>query len=191
VTEILDYVPGSFRVVRHVRPKLYCRACQTIAQAPAPSLPIRRGLAGPGLLAHVLVAKYCGHLPLHRQAEIYAREDIDLSRSTLADIVGQVVVFLRPLVDALARHVTASKRVHADDMVVPVLEPGFGRTRKARLWTYVRDDRPFECAVPPAMLYRYAPDRQGEHPRIICTRSKAFCRPMPMPGMTRSTAKVM
>jgi transposase len=84
VTEILDYVPGSFRVIRHVRPKLSCRTCETIAQAPAPSLPIRRGRADAGLLAHVLVAKYCDHLPLHRQAEIYAREDIDLSRSTLS-----------------------------------------------------------------------------------------------------------
>ena len=134
VTEILEYVPGSFRVVRHVRPKLSCRACQTIAQAPAPSLPIRRGRAGPGLLAHVLVAKYCDHLPLHRQAEIYAREDIDLSRSTLADMVGQVAALVRPLVDALAKHVMAGERVHADDTIVPVLEPGLGRTRKARLW---------------------------------------------------------
>jgi transposase len=165
VTEILDYVPGSFRVVRHVRPKLSCRACETIAQAPAPSLPIRRGRAGPGLLAHVLVAKYCDHLPLHRQAEIYAREDIDLSRSTLADMVGQVAALVRPLVDALAKHVMAGERVHADDTIVPVLEPGLGRARKARLWTYVRDDRPFGCADPPAVLYRYAPDRQGEHPQ--------------------------
>jgi transposase len=165
VTEILEYVPGSFRIIRHVRPKLSCRACETIAQAPAPSLPIRRGRAGAGLLAHVLVAKYCDHLPLHRQAEIYAREDIDLSRSTLADMVGQVAALVRPLVDALARHVMAGERVHADDTVVPVLEPGLGRTRKARLWTYVRDDRPFGCSDPPGVLYRYAPDRQGEHPQ--------------------------
>ncbi|MCW3474938.1 IS66 family transposase [Limobrevibacterium gyesilva] len=137
VTEILDYVPGSFRVIRHVRPKLSCRSCETIAQAPAPNLPIRRGRAGPGLLAHVLVGKYCDHLPLHRQAEIYAREDIDLSRSTLADMVGQVAALIRPLVDALAKHVMAGERVHADDTEVPVLEPGLGRTRKARLWTYL------------------------------------------------------
>lgn len=165
VTEILDYVPGSFRVIRHVRPKLSCRACETIAQAPAPSLPIRRGRAGAGLLAHVLVAKYCDHLPLHRQAEIYAREDIDLPRSTLADVVGQTARLVRPLVDALARHVMAGERVHADDTVVPVLEPGLGRTRTARFWTYVRDDRPFAGPAPPAALYRYSPDRKGEHPR--------------------------
>lgn len=165
VTEILDYVPGSFRVIRHVRPKLSCRACETIAQAPVPSLPICRGRAGAGLLAHVMVAKYCDHLPLHRQAEIYAREDIDLSRSTLADMVGQTARLVRPLVDALAQHVMAGDRVHADDTVVPVLAPGLGRTRTARLWTYVRDDRPFGSANPPAALYRYSPDRKGEHPR--------------------------
>ncbi|MBS0614378.1 MAG: IS66 family transposase [Proteobacteria bacterium] len=165
VTEILEYVPGAFRVIRHVRPKSSCRACETIAQAPAPSLPVARGRAGPGLLAHVLVAKYADHLPLHRQAEIYARAEIDLSRSTLADMVGQMVRLLRPLVDALGRHVMAGERVHADDTVVPVLEPGLGRTRTARLWTYVRDDRPFAGPAPPAVLYRYSGDRKGEHPR--------------------------
>jgi transposase len=165
VTELLDYVPGSFRVIRHVRPKLSCRSCETITQAPAPSLPIRRGRAGTGLLAHVLVSKYCDHLPLHRQAEIYAREDIDLSRSTMADMVGQSARLLRPLVDALGRHVMAGERVHADDTVVPVLEPGLGRTRTARLWVYVRDDRPFAGADPAAVFYRYTPDRKGEHPR--------------------------
>ena len=165
VTELLDYVPGSFRVIRHVRPKLSCRLCETITQAPAPSLPIRRGRAGTGLLAHVLVSKYCDHLPLHRQAEIYAREDIDLSRSTMADMVGQSARLLRPLVDALGRHVMAGDRVHADDTVVPVLEPGLGRTRTARLWVYVRDDRPFAGADPAAVFYRYTSDRKGEHPR--------------------------
>lgn len=125
----------------------------------------RSAAAGPGLLAHVLVAKYCDHLPLHRQAEIYAREDIDLPRSTLADMVGQTARLVRPLIDALARHVMAGARVHADDTVVPVLEPGLGKTRTARLWTYVRDDRPFAGRDPPAVLYRYSPDRRGEHPR--------------------------
>lgn len=165
VTEILDYVPGSFRVIRHLRPKLSCRNCETIAQAPAPNLPIRRGRAGAGLLAHVLVAKYSDHLPLHRQAEIYARDGIDLSRSTLADMVGQTAALIRPLIDAIAQHVMTGERVHADDTVVPVLEPGLGRTRTGRLWTYVRDDQPFAGPAPPAVLYRYTPDRKGEHPR--------------------------
>ena len=126
VTEVLDYVPGAFRVIRHVRPKLSCRGCESIAQAPAPSLPIQRGLAGPGLLAHVLVAKYCDHLPLYRQAEIYARDGIDLDRSTLADWVGQSARLMRPLVDAVGAHVMAAERVHADDTTVPVLDPGRG-----------------------------------------------------------------
>ena len=113
VTEVLDYVPGSFRVTRHVRPKLSCRGCEATAQAPAPCLPIHRGLAGPGLLAHVLVAKYADHLPLYRQAEIYARAGIDLDRSTLADWVGQTARLMRPLVEAVGLHVMTAERVHA------------------------------------------------------------------------------
>ena len=165
VTEVLDYVPGSFRVTRHVRPKLSCRSCETIAQAPVPSLPIERGLAGPGLLAHVLVAKYCDHLPLYRQAEIYARNGLDLDRSTLADWVGQTAALMRPLVEAVGAHVMTAERVHADDTTVPVLDPGRGKTKTGRLWCYVRDDRPFAGTAPPAVLYCYSPDRKGEHPR--------------------------
>jgi len=116
VTEVLDYVPGSFRVTRHVRPKLSCRGCETIAQAPAPSVQIHRGLAGPGVLAHVLVAKYCDHLPLYRQAEIYARAGIDLDRSTLADWVGQTARLMRPLVEAVGVHVMSAERVPAATM---------------------------------------------------------------------------
>ncbi len=165
VTEVLDYVPGTFRVIRHVRPKLSCRSCESIAQAPAPELPIRRGLAAAGMLAHVLVAKYCDHLPLYRQAEIYARNGVDLDRSTLADWVGQTAALVRPLVEAVDAHVMAAERVHADDTTVPVLEPGRGRTKTGRLWCYTRDDRPFAGQAPPAVLYRYSPDRKGEHPR--------------------------
>lgn len=165
VTEVLEYVPGSFHVVQHVRPKLSCRSCEAITQAPAPSLPIERGLAGPGLLAHVLVAKYCDHLPLYRQAEIYARAGIDLDRSTMADWVGQSARLLRPLVEAVGTHVMAAERVHADDTTVPVLDPGRGRTKTGRLWCYARDDRPFGGEAAPAVLYRYSPDRKAEHPR--------------------------
>ena len=165
VTEILEYVPGSFRVIRHVRPKFSCRLCESITQAPAPDLPIRRGLAGPGLLAHVLVAKFCDHLPLHRQAEQYARDGIDLDRSTLADWVGQSARLLDPLVAAVGAHVMAAERVHADDTTVPVLSPGRGKTRTGRLWCYVRDDGPFAGPAPRAVLYCYSPDRKGEHPR--------------------------
>ena len=187
VSEMLEYIPASFKVIRHVRPKMCCTRCDTIMQAPAPSRPIDRGLAGPGLLAHVLVSKYADHLPLYRQSEIYAREDIDLSRSTLADMVGQVAGLVRPLIDALSRYVMAGERVHGDDTEVPVLEPGLGRTRKARLWTYVRDGRPYGCADPPAILYRYSPDRKGAIHRSICAASRASCRPMAMADSPRST----
>lgn len=164
-TEVLDYVPGHFRVLRHVRPKCSCRACEAVAQAPAPSLPVARGRASAGLLAHVLVAKYADHLPLYRQCGIYAREGIELDRSTLADWVGQCAALLRPLVDALAAHVLAGTVVHADDTPVPVLAPGAGRTRTGRLWAYVRDERPWCGPAPPAVLYRYSPDRKADHPR--------------------------
>lgn len=167
VTEVLDWVPGRFRVVRHVRPKCSCRRCEAIAQAPAPSLPIRRGRAGPGLLAHVLVSKYADHAPLYRQAEILAREGVELSRSTLAGWVGQCAALLEPLVAALERHVTGGAVLHADDTPVPVLAPGTGtgKTKTGRLWAYVRDERPWAGDAPPAVLYRYTPDRKGEHPR--------------------------
>jgi len=148
-----------------VRPKLSCRCCEGIAQAPAPSLPIERGLAGPGLLAHVLVAKYADHQPLYRQAEIYARAGVDLDRSTLADWVGQTARLVRPLVEAVGVHVMAAERVHADDTMVPVLDPGRGKTKTGRLWCYARDDRPFAGNAPSAVLYCYSPDRRGEHPR--------------------------
>ncbi len=162
VSEVLEYVPEHFKVVRHVRPKLSCANCERIVQASAPSRPIARGLAGPGLLAHVLVAKYADHLPLYRQSQIYARQGIDLDRSTLADWVGDCSRLLTPLVDALGRYVIAAEKLHADDTPVPVLDPGRGKTRTGRLWTYVRDDRPSGSTDPPAVLFRYSPDRKGE-----------------------------
>ena len=164
VTEILDYIPGKFRVIRHVRPKYACRCCDAITQAPAPGLPTPRGRAAPGMLAHLLVSKYCDHLPLYRQSEIYARDGLDLDRSTLSDWVGQAVWLLQPIVDGIRNHVFAAEKIHADDTPVPVLEPGLGRTRTGRLWVYVRDDRPFCGPAPPAAVYFYSPDRRGEHP---------------------------
>jgi len=165
VSEMLEYVPSSFKVVRHVRPKLSCRGCERVVQAEAPSRPIDRGIPGPGLLAHVLVAKYADHLPLYRQSEIYAREGVDLDRSTLADWVGAASKLLRPLVEEVSRHVTAATKLHADDTPVPVLAPGNGKTKTGRLWTYVRDDRPANDPTPPAVWFAYTPDRKGEHPR--------------------------
>jgi len=133
-------------------------------QSPAPSRPIARGLAGPGLLAHVLVSKYADHLPLYRQSLIFARDGIDLDRSTLADWVGGASALLEPLVGALGRDVFAADKLHADDTPVPVLCPGRGTTRQGRLWTYVRDDRPAGSEDPPAVLLRYTPDRKAVHP---------------------------
>ena len=164
VAEMLEYVPASFRVIRHVRTKLSCTKCDCIVQAEAPSRPIERGLAGPGLLAHVLVSKYADHLPLYRQSEIYAREGVELERSTLADWVGGASKLLAPLVDILHRYVTAAGKLHADDTPVPVLAPGQGKTKTGRLWTYVRDDRPAGDNAPPAVWFTYSPDRKGEHP---------------------------
>jgi transposase len=165
VAEQLEYVQASFRVIRHVRPKLACSCCDAIVQAPAPSRPIERGIAGPGLLAHVLVAKYADHLPLYRQAVIYARDGVDLDRALLASWVGAASALLRPLVDAIRRHVLASAKLHADDTPIPVLAPGNGKTKTARLWTYVRDDRPSGDMTPPAVWFAYTPDRKGIHPQ--------------------------
>src|SRR5690606_16291188 len=149
IAEQLEYVPARFRVIRHVRPKFACARCEVIVQADAPSRPIARGLAGAGLLAHVLVSKYCDHLPLYRQSAIYAREGVELARSTLADWVGDSHGLLQPLVEAIRRHVLAAEKLHADDTPVPMLAPGNGKTRTARLWTYVRDDRPADNASAP------------------------------------------
>ncbi len=164
VTEVLDYVPGHFEVIRHVRPKYACHACDAITQAPPPPMPTPRGRATPATLAHLLVAKYCDHLPLYRQAEIYARDGVELDRSTLCDWVGQAAWLLDPVAAAIRRHVFAAEKVHGDDTTVPVLAPGLGRTKTGRLWVYVRDDRPFAGEAAPAAAYFYSPDRGGEHP---------------------------
>ena len=165
VSEQLEYVPASFKVIRQVRPKLACPCCETIVQCEAPSRTLLRGLAGPGLLAQVLIAKYADHQPLYRQSEIYAREGIDLSRSTLADWVGGCSALLGPLVERIAHHALSADVLHADDTPIPVLSPGKGKTATARLWTYVRDGRPAADETPPAVLFRYTPDRKGEHPQ--------------------------
>jgi transposase len=174
VTEILDYVPGRFEVIRHVRPALSCRRCEAMTQAPMPALPIERGRPGPGLLAHVLVGKYCDHLPLYRQSGIYAREGVELDRATLAFWVGKVVWLVQPLIEAIGEHVMAAEKLHADDTPVPVLAPGLGRTKTGRLWVYLRDERPHGGIGPPAVLYRYTPDRKGEHPRAHLATFRGF-----------------
>ena len=160
VAEVLEIVPARFKVIRHVRPKYTCAKCQTIVKAPAPGRPIARGLAGTGLLAHVLVSKYADHLPLYRQSEIYARDGVELERSSLAGMVGGAAALLEPLLGALQCHVLAADKLLGDDTPVPVLAPGKGRTKTGRLWVYVRDERPYQdCRVtgtsPPAVWFQY------------------------------------
>jgi len=164
VSEQLEYVPSSFRVIRHVRPKYSCKCCNTIVQASAPSRPILRSYAGPGLLAHVAVAKFCDHLPLYRQSQIYSREGVALERSTLADWVGQICHLLRPLNDALQVYVLDASKIHGDDTPVPVLQPGRKSTKLGRLWGYLRDDRSAGDDTPPAVWFSYTPDRKGKWP---------------------------
>src|ERR1700739_562720 len=165
VSEILEYVPASLKVIQYIRPKLACACCDRIVQPVAPSRPIARGIAGPGLLAHVLVSKYCDHLPLYRQSQIYAPQGTELDRSTLADWVGGARALLEPLVGAIGRYALGAYKLHGDDTPVPVLCPGRATTKQGRLWTYVRDDRPAGSADPPAVFFRYSPDRKGERPR--------------------------
>jgi transposase len=174
ISEVLDYIPGRFEVIRHIRPAYSCRVCESMVQMPMPSLPIERGRPSPGLLAHILVAKYCDHLPLYRQAGIYARAGVDLDRAAMANWVGKAVWIAAPLVAAIGDHVMAAAALHGDDTPVPVLAPGTGKTKTGRLWVYLRDERPYAGPAPPTVLYRYSPDRKGEHPRRHLARFRGF-----------------
>ena len=164
VSEMLDFVPARLRVLRIRRPKYGCRLCGTIHQAPAPDRPIAKGMVSPGLLAHVLVSKYCDHTPLYRQAQIFARHGVGIDRSTLANWVGGACWWLEPLQRRLAAHVFGSGKIFADDTPIPVLDPGRGRTKTGRLWVYTRDDRPWGGPDPPAAIYFYSSDRKAERP---------------------------
>jgi len=162
ITETLDVVPRQLFITQHVREKFSCRACETITQPPAPFHAIARGFAGPSLLAMILVDKYADHQPLNRQSDQFAREGVELSVSTMADHVGACAASLMPLYDLIKAHVFAAERIHGDDTTVPVLAKV--KTRTGRLWTYVRDDRPFGGKAAPAAVFFYSPDRGGEHP---------------------------
>lgn len=164
VTEELEYVPGRFVVKRIVRPRLACTCCEVIHQSPLPSRPIEKGRPGPGLLAHVLISKYADHLPLYRQSQIFAREGIELERSTLAGWVGQATALLELLAEAVGKHVRAGPALFADDTAVPLQAPGMKKTKTARVWAYVRDERPWAGPAPPAAWYRFTVDRKGKHP---------------------------
>jgi transposase len=173
-SEMLDWVPAQLRVVRIRRPKYGCRACGTIHQVAAPERPIAKGLATPGLIAQVLVSKYCDHTPLYRQAQILARHGVRIERSTLASWVGGACWWLEPLQARLAAHVFASTKLFADDTSIPVLDPGRGRTKTGRLWVYVRDDRPWAGPDPPAAVYFYSPDRKAERPAAHLERFRGI-----------------
>ncbi len=163
VTSTLEVIPRQWKVIQTVREKFSCRDCEKITQPPAPFHVVPRGWAGPSFLAMLLFEKYSQHQPLNRQADRFAREGVPLSISTLADQVGAAAFALMPIYKRIERHVLAAERLHGDDTTVPVMAKG--KTDTARLWTYVRDDRPFAGADPPAALFHYSRDRRGEHPR--------------------------
>jgi transposase len=163
--ERLDIVPAQFRVLVVRRPKYGCRACENVVvQAPAPARLIEGGLPTEGTVAQVLVSKYADHLPLYRQAQIYARQGVELDRSTLADWVGRAAFMLRPIHERLLRALKASAKLFADETTAPVLDPGRGRTKLGQLWAYARDDRPWGGTDPPGVVFVYAPDRKAERP---------------------------
>jgi transposase len=163
ITETLEVIPKSWKVIQHVREKFTCRDCEKISQAPAPFHVIARGWAGPSLLAMVLFEKFGQHQPLNRQAERYAKEGVPISLSTLADQVGGCTVALMPLFKRIEAHVLSAERLHGDDTKVPVLAKG--KTDTGRIWVYVRDDKPFGGPAPPAAAFYYSRDRAGEHPQ--------------------------
>ena len=165
VTEELEYVPGRFVVRRILRPRMACTCCETFAQAPLPSRPIERGRPGPGLLAHVLIGKYCDHLPLDRQSKIFAREKVNLHRTTLTDWVGRSTALLEPLANHIGKLVRAGPALFADDTPVKLqTRTRIKKTKTARLWSYVRDERPWCGEAPPCAWYQFSVDRKGEHP---------------------------
>jgi transposase len=166
VAEMLDIVPAVYQVKVIRRPRYGCRGCEgAVVQAPAPERPVTGGIATEAVLAQVLVSKYSDHLPLYRQAQIFTRHGIDLDRSTLANWVGRACWWLRPLAELLQDSILSSPKIFADDTPVPVLDPGRGRTKTGRLWSYARDDRPWQGPLPPAVAYVYSENRQGAHPQ--------------------------
>ena len=166
VSERLDILPAQFRVLVTRRPKYACRSCEeVVAQAPAPARLIEGGIPTEATVAQVLVSKYADHLPLYRQAQIYARQGVNLDRSTLADWVGRAAWHLKPVYARLLAHLRASTKLFADETTAPVLDPGRGRTKTGQLWAYARDDRPWGGTDPPAVAYVYAPDRKSERPQ--------------------------
>jgi transposase len=189
VSEMLDWVPATLRVIRIRRPKYACRRCETVVQAAAPDRVIAGGLASPALLAHVLISKYCDHLPLYRQSQIFARQGVDLERSTLAGWVGGACWWLEALHDRLSAAVLSSNQLFADDTPLPVLDPGRQRTKTGRLWVYVRDQRGWAGSDPPAAFYVYEPDRRAARPKAHLDAFKGILQVDGYAGFEQVTGK--
>ena len=185
VSETLEYVPGRFVVVRHVRPKNACNSCDAIVQAPAPNRVIPRGIPGPKLLAHVAISKFADHLPLYRQSEIYEREGMPLSRSTMAGWMGKTAFLLQAIVDKIQDHVLSSPKIHGDDTTLKVLEPGKGKSKTGRLWVNVRDNRKWSPNDPPAIFFKYSPNRKAEHPEQHLKNYSGYLQADAYPGYNR------
>ncbi len=165
VTEVLEKIPARLKVIQHVRPKYACRLCERVFQAPAPELPIEKGRPGPGLLAHIAVSKYCDGMPLYRQSVILEREGVDIDRATMAEWMGHVAWWVRPLAELIGSTVMAQSVIWTDDTPIRTLAPGTGKTRLSRFWCYAVDPQPYKGPGHPAVFYRYSADRKGERPR--------------------------
>ncbi len=176
--EQLELVSSALKVIRTERVKKACTKCDCIVEAPAPSRPIERGIAGPGLLARVLTGKYCEHLPLYRQSEIFARQGVELSRALLSNWVDACCQLMTPVNDALYRYVMNTRKIHTDDTPVKVLAPGQKKAKTGRIWTYVRDDRNVGSSSPPAVWFAYSPNRQGNTRSNTSAPSGVSCRRM-------------
>jgi transposase len=164
ISEVLEHIPESFKVIRYIRPRCACTTCDNIVQAYAPSKVIDKGIPGPGLLAHIFVQKFCNHLPAYRQSQIYSRDGVELSRSTISSWLGQGAKLLEPLADKIREYICAANQIHGDDTPVKVLDPGKGETKTGRIWVYVKDGRPSNDSSPVAACYFYSPDRKGARP---------------------------
>ena len=158
VTEVLEKIPGTLKVIRYVRPIYACRACERITQAPAPDLPILKGRPGPGLISYIAIAKYCDGLPLYRLSKMFEREGVEINRMVMVDWMGHLAWWIGPIAEMIARHVMASPVIHADDTPIKVLSPGRGSTITGRFWNYVVDERPWGGMRAPAASFRYTGD---------------------------------
>jgi transposase len=165
ISEILEHIPETFKVIRYIRPRCVCIDCEKIAQAYPASKVIDKGNVGPGLLAHIFVQKFCNHLPTYRQSQIYAREGLELSRSTISSWLGQGALLLEPIAEKIREYILSASHIHGDDTPVKVLEPGSGKTKTGRIWVYVKDGRPRNDKSPIAACYYYSPDRKGIRPK--------------------------